>query len=802
MKECPACRRCFPDDIIHCPQDGDATLPSLLGEPILDARYQLERRLGQGGMGVVFHARHIFLKTQHAIKVILPDLVGNDPMLVTRFRQEALAAAAIRHPNIIAVTDFGVVRGTMPFLVMEFVKGKSLQDIMAEEGAMPAARAFELICATAAGVAAAHRQNIVHRDLKPLNIMIQDSMPVAEGLKILDFGLAKIKSGELLGSFVQAKTSGLMGSPFYMAPEQWSDEEPDSRADIYSLGIILYQMLGGDVPFKGSSIPSIMKKHLTESPPALRSMGVNVPPQIEAVVRHALAKDVGERTASVEAFLEELKDAVNSASASLKATSDTPEAKVELDPNKTIVSPASVSPAGSVTHAPTGFETNFDPNAGTISGASLHEQLKQQVSITGDAYKREQAAKERFAREELAREADERKRRRTEEDERQRKEREERDEKDRQHREQLDRVARQAEELEEKLARLATSMPPPRTAVMDPEATQVQQRTMPIQVIGDNSFPSGPAATWQKTQAGVPGIVSREKKSPAMAVGVILLLVVLAGGAVGAYFIFGPNTGPGTNRNANNANHGVNGNTNGNNGTNPVNVKAELVQIPGGSFQMGRVGATVSELPVHPITVKPFYIDKTEVTNAEYSQFVSKTQHEPPSNWVGGKPIPGQELLPVTFVSYDDANAFAEWRSKRDGVQYRLPTEEEWEYAARGGDKDNIYSWGNTWVDDYAVTKSTGATMPKAVGSAPNDKTRWGVMDMMGNVYEWTSTKANYYPGSPLKVEGEQVTHHVIRGGSYATDQTPKPISATRRDWFTDNTKVAVLGFRLARSGP
>src|ERR1700704_6105630 len=311
MKECPACRRCFPDEVNHCPQDGDATTPSLLGEPILDARYQLERRLGQGGMGVVFQARHIFLKTSHAIKVILPDLVGNDPMLVTRFRQEALAAAAIRHPNIIAVTDFGVVRGTMPFLVMEFVSGQSLQDILAEEKVMSPERALEFACAIGAGVGAAHKQNIVHRDLKPLNIMTQTGQPIAEGLKILDFGWAKIKSGELLGSFIQAKTSGMMGSPFYMAPEQWSDDEPDARADIYSLGVILFQMLGGEVPFKGSSIPSIMKKHLTESPPSLKSMGVNVPPEIEAVVRHALAKEVDERTPSVEAFLEELKDAVN-----------------------------------------------------------------------------------------------------------------------------------------------------------------------------------------------------------------------------------------------------------------------------------------------------------------------------------------------------------------------------------------------------------------------------------------------------------------------------------------------------------
>src|ERR687891_64071 len=333
MKECPACRRCFPDEINHCPQDGDETTPSLVGEPILDARYQLERRLGQGGMGVVFQARHIFLKTSHAIKVILPDLVGNDPMLVTRFRQEALAAAAIRHQNIIAVTDFGVVRGTMPFLVMEFVNGKSLQDMLAEEGVMPPARALEIICAIGAGVAAAHRQNIVHRDLKPLNIMAQNNVPISEGVKILDFGLAKIKSGELLGSFVQAKTTGLMGSPFYMAPEQWGDEEPDARADIYSIGVILYQMLCGDVPFKGSSIPSIMKKHLTLPPPSFQSVGLNVPPQIEAVVRHALEKEVSARIDSIPNFLRELHAALNAAPAPVVAAM---KETVVMDPNQTI----------------------------------------------------------------------------------------------------------------------------------------------------------------------------------------------------------------------------------------------------------------------------------------------------------------------------------------------------------------------------------------------------------------------------------------------------------------------------------
>src|SRR2546421_4318157 len=382
MRVFPPCRNCYPDDVTNCPDDGVATTHSITGEPILDGRYQLEKRLGQGGMGVVFKGRHIFLKTLHAIKVILPDLVGNDPNLATRFRQEALAAAAIRHQNIIAVTDFGVVRGTMPFLVMEFVQGKSLQDLMSEEGAMGPVRAFELMQPICAGIGAAHRQGIVHRDLKPLNVMIQNGIPIAEAVKILDFGLAKIKSGELLGSFVAAQTTGLMGSPFYMAPEQWSDEPPDARADVYSLGVMLFQMLCGEVPFKGSSIPAIMKKHLTSDVPSLASKGIEVPPQIESVLRHALEKEPDHRTASADEFARELRAAMSSASAELKRTGDS----APIDPGKTIVTPG---PAH-ITTPPTGSSTAFDPLAGTISAASLLEEEQKTL----------------FAQRELAREAE------------------------------------------------------------------------------------------------------------------------------------------------------------------------------------------------------------------------------------------------------------------------------------------------------------------------------------------------------------------------------------------------------------
>lgn len=659
-------------------------------------------------MGAVFQARHIFLKTAHAIKVILPDLVGNDPMLTTRFRQEALAAAAIRHQNIIAVTDFGVTRGTMPFLVMEFVKGRSLQEVMAKEGAMPPQRAWEFITAIAAGVGAAHRQNIVHRDLKPLNIMIQEDVPIAEGVKILDFGLAKIKSGELLGSFIQAQTSGLMGSPFYMAPEQWSDEEPDARADIYSIGVILFQMLCGEVPFKGSSIPSIMKKHLTMPPPSFQSMGVTVPPAIEAVVRHALEKEVDARIDSVDTFLKELHAAMNSTPfvGSLRET-------VAMDPNRTMASavttmnpPPTESP-GTTTHAPinpdTRFAASFELMDGTISG--------------------------------------------------------------------MDHAAR------------ATPPPPPPAPVapaipdVDPETTHVQRKVPP-------AAPSQPSRPVRQTIDLEP----RSRVSPLWIIGAAVLVLIVAGLGISGYLLFrsqqvlpGPDPTP----------------------TPAIvsNSKADLVALEGGSFLMGRNNGPPQETPAHPVAVPAFEIDRTEVNNTEYADFVREIKHPPPIHWAGDKPPFGQELWPVVNVSYPDAIAFAAWRSKRDGVSYRLPTEEEWEYAARNGERADLFPWGPAWADNAAVVKEAA---PAPVGSRPEGRNMWGVADLIGNVWEWTSSKTSVYPGNSRVVPSEYQDWVAIRGGCYVSDpgRPDKPVTACMRDFVPASTKNTLLGFRLVRSGP
>ncbi len=755
MKECPACRRCYPDEINHCPQDGDATAPSLLGEPTLDARYLLERRLGQGGMGVVFQARHIFLKTSHAIKVILPDLVGNDPMLTTRFRQEALAAAAIRHQNIIAVTDFGVVRGTMPFLVMEFVRGRSLQDILAKEGPMPPQRAWEYISAIASGVGAAHKQNIVHRDLKPLNIMVQDDVPIAEGVKILDFGLAKIKSGELLGSFVQAQTSGLMGSPFYMAPEQWSDEEPDARADIYSLGVILYQMLAGEVPFKGSSIPSIMKKHLTLPPPSFQSMGASVPPAIESVVRHALEKEVEARIDSVPTFLRDLHAALNSSpvvAASMPKT-------VVMDPNKTIASvtqpPVNQGPDLSATSsqppiAPdTQFGTSFDSMAGTVSGAQLDKVLEE------EAQRKKREEQERLSKEQ------------------------QQDRREKEQQEKFDRMSLQAKELEDRLERLSGSMPPN----MDPEVTRVQ---------GSGTNPNWAANSAQVSPVGpakqqmIVDFSPKRKSAPLLLIGVAVFVLVLGGVGISAYLM-------------------LKNSTTGNPSPTPTptpapKFTANLIAIDGGTFLMGRKTGPPQETPAHAVTVQPFQMDRTEVSNTEYADFVRETNHTPPAHWIGNKPPFGQENWPVVNVTFADANAFAAWRSKRDGATYRLPTEEEWEYAARNGERADLYPWGPDWKDGVAVLKDA---TPSAVGSRVDGKNRWGVYDLIGNVWEWTSAKASVYPGNTAQVPRSMVEWITIRGGCYVSDpKNPEtPITSCFRDFVPPTTKTTLLGFRLVRSG-
>ncbi len=741
MKECQLCKNCFSDDVGTCPNDGMPTVHTIAGAPVLEGKYHLECRIGQGGMGVVYKARHAFLKTQLAIKVILPDLVGNDPQLVTRFRQEALAAAAIRHQNVVGVTDYGVIDGSLPFLVMEYVEGEALHDLLAREKSLSPEKALELITAVCAGVGAAHHQGIVHRDLKPLNVMICSDKPtLSQSVKILDFGLAKIKSGELLGSFIQAQTTGLMGSPYYMAPEQWADEEPDSRSDIYSLGVMFFQMVAGDVPFKGSSIPAIMKKHISDPAPTFADVGVKVSPELEQAVLHTLQKDKNKRTASVEIFVQELTAAILPGVATLH-TATIPSLPVSS------LKVVSRPPQSKV------FVDNVAVGETLDNGLLLLEGVQSgnhHLRISHDGFQ-----------------------------------------------DWLGDVVCDGKP-QEIVAELApgsasrTSIPIP----ADMSVTGTVRTQFPgAQPTGQisNQMDQTVAQNWAtgNVSATSHSLPPRKSRKPLVfgIVGLLALFLIGAAGVGGAYFMgfFGK------------------GVTTGNNVTptpspvaSPVaQLKAELRPIPGGLFDMGNDDGRENERPKHSVEVKAFKIDKTEITNAEYLAFITATSYRPvPAHWVNDKPIAGQEMMPVRFVNIDDIKAFIDWRNKRDNVTYRLPTEEEWEYAARNGAKANRYPWGDTFQSKCAVVDKEN-TEPEPVGSAscPDD---WGVVDLIGNVYEWTGTKASLYPGSKGTVKETKDPHFMIRGGAALNKSAGEfGINAMFRADVDATKRDKELGFRL-----
>ncbi len=194
-------------------------------------------------------------------------------------------------------------------------------------------------------------------------------------------------------------------------------------------------------------------------------------------------------------------------------------------------------------------------------------------------------------------------------------------------------------------------------------------------------------------------------------------------------------------------------------------------------------------------------MDKTEVSNLEYAEFVRDTNHAPPTHWKGTRPPFDQEQWPVANVSFEDANAFAAWRSKRDGVTYRLPTEEEWEYAARNGDRNDLFPWGNEWKDKLAVLNQSTA---EPVGSHPDGKNQWGVQDLIGNVWEWTSSKLSAYPNNPGTIPDFKRDWITYRGAGYLSDPRDKdhPVSSCIRSAQEPSFKNALLGFRLARSAP
>jgi serine/threonine protein kinase/formylglycine-generating enzyme required for sulfatase activity len=1044
MKECSKCRHCYDDAYTICPLDDRPLMTTITSNVVISGRYMLEERLGNGGMGIVFRARHKFLKSQHAVKIILPSLVEQDGNLLARFKQEAVLAASIDHPNVIRVTDFGVEDDKMPFLVMEFVDGLPISDSLQPGVPLSVKDSFDLFEPIAAGVAEAHRKGIVHRDLKPQNIMVQKGLPMKKAVKVLDFGLAKIKASESLGSFIQTQTRNILGSPPYMSPEQWENEGVDHRADIYALGVILFQMLTGHLPFDGESIPAVMFKHLTAEIPTFVSVGSLLAPEIETVVRRALQKDREARPTSVEEMLGEFEHAIKRAeNLSLPSTIETEfmskptlsdkavpptannalpptadnvelpptvldsitshltksqreklfsyfdssqkdtllpdnqlaqefleakdraeEAKVKANEHDKLVREFAEAQKYAEEAERKALEAkqkmeqdvrrrleaemqdklmaqqqarqlaeaerlakevearkNAEERANYLAQAALEAQKQAEL----ERKKSEQAAHQRELEEsvrrqaeiqalQLTRQVEEAKRKFEEakkqaeyeaslraaaeakqkniesellsvaeqearrrklieaEAEKHLKEKVSRFEKEAQTAQRRVEEARQLAELEAakreeaEAARLHAEQEAKRLAqeiieaqkhieelklhtsvdaqhqssprvpmsgnwdassnptIIRPAQNLTGDQTVQIINLGDTGETGFQSQSYQPQQptTQMSGQAPSNLRfsddlhtrlsapprrfSPVLIAGSVLavLLMMALGGVLIYFFVLPkPQTDPNGGKTTGDGTNAAKSDTIANKA--PLDISKNLVKIEGGSFQMGRSdvpkldGIFGNQFPAHNVTVDSFMISKTETSNEEYAEFVQDAKYQSPQDWKNGKPPEGEEKLPVTFVSMNDAKAYADWASKKLNKQCRLPSEEEWEYAARNGSQATSFPWSNTWQASL-TNINTGKKSP--VGTSSDETMVGGLKDMLGNVQEWTSSKFALYPGHTANKPPEEMRGDiVIRGSAYVASsnllQNPQWLITFRFPSPADQKTSPFVGFRI-----
>lgn len=331
MKVCPKCNTVYKDEYIVCTKDGikleflsnesidlektqlgpqyvkdtinEKEIDPYIGKTI-GGLYRIEKKLGEGGMGVVYVVEHINLNKKFAMKLVSKQVADN-PEVIARLRHEAIATSKIEHDNIVNVINLDQTPEGDLYIIMELLKGEPLSNIIQKEGRLHPKRVIEIAIQVCKALEAAHKLGIVHRDLKPENIFIIDKEG-KEFVKILDFGISLLKSKETEAVRL-TKTGQILGTPLYMSPEQAQGRtDIDHKTDIYSLGIIIYEMLTGSPPFTGDNYFQLLWQHVNAEPPPLGTKGIEVPNLLEKAVMKAIEKNKEDRFSSMEEFREAL----------------------------------------------------------------------------------------------------------------------------------------------------------------------------------------------------------------------------------------------------------------------------------------------------------------------------------------------------------------------------------------------------------------------------------------------------------------------------------------------------------------
>jgi len=317
IRRCADCGGQYGLGATFCPFDGqplvtekwEPVVDTLMGT-LVDQRYEVVAAIGEGGMGTVYKVRHAALGRPFAMKVLRRDL-ASDEKLAARFIQEAKATAAVKHPNVVAITDFGSLPDGRPYFVMELCVGQTLSQALKAEGPLDPGRAARIGVKVARALAAAHEAGVIHRDLKPENVFLLSAASGEVDVRVVDFGAALIVGGSRL-----TKTGIVFGTPHYMSPEQASGQAIDHRADIYALGIILYEMLTGHVPFEADTFMGVLSKHMfvSATPPSDALGKPGALGALDEVALHAIEKHPDRRYLTMEALARDLDASVRAAS--------------------------------------------------------------------------------------------------------------------------------------------------------------------------------------------------------------------------------------------------------------------------------------------------------------------------------------------------------------------------------------------------------------------------------------------------------------------------------------------------------
>ena len=769
----------------------------LVGEKL--ERYEIQELIGIGGMGAVYRAQHEITKAKVAIKVLRPDLTISNEEGVGFFFEEATKTVALQHPMIVKVLNADYTPDGSAYMVMEWLDGRTLEQEMKGQGAFSLQRVIVLLEQIAEAVAYAHRKRIIHRDLKPSNIMLLREENGEESIRVLDFGIAKVLSTTIgIGT-----NTRVAGTSYYISPEQTIAHSPiDQSADIYSLGVILYQMLTGQVPFEADTEGQVMDMHRSILPRPLREIRPDIPQAIEDVVLKALSKRPLDRFQTATDFARAFRQAANVTLSELvaqcvDATSGVAISQAEVYLNGRYEGRTSADGwwrKGDMTprqylievESPRYVRFNrsvdLQPNEELTVVAKLERKQIGELIVSCDT---PDAGVEIAGR--LVGKTD-----------------------------QNGRFYLQSIDAGSYTVKVSHPqyLPAETTVTVEvwkqayaPFQLEIRPRRDLLEsvkrttgLVVERSRAS--ASSIMRTMSSIAGwgaqvlrgnrVLVYAVAAATILVAAIVVMVVNRAKLISEVFSPSPEPAPSVSQS-----RPVE--------ANPVPPEG-MIYIPGGTFQMGynMANGDLQSGPPHQVTVEPFFIDKFEVTIEAYLKNQNSTGQTGQAGQTGQTEQTGQTgqtgqtvetQKPMVNVTWREADNYCRSQGKR------LPTEEEWEFAARGTD-GRIYPWGNVFERGKAnAAHPTGDFSP--VGSFPDGNSPFGVSDMSGNAMEWTDSDFKVYEGSRYKPSGCSEPCKVIRGGAYF-DREQESTAVFRREYEPSilsrrRNAYAVLGFRCAK---